>query len=73
MRALASDFFARSPVMAGPVIAIVLFFTVFAGVVIWLLRRKADSFDALAHIALEGEPGPRALASDSPTEEVSHG
>lgn len=58
MRALLTDFFARSPVMAGPVIAILLFFFVFATVVAYLAWGKRERFDALASIALDGEPTP---------------
>jgi cbb3-type cytochrome oxidase subunit 3 len=61
MRALLTDFFARSPAMAGPVFAILLFFTVFALVVAYLVWGKRERFDALAAIALDdGEPARRA-------------
>jgi cbb3-type cytochrome oxidase subunit 3 len=63
MRSIASDFFANSPVMAGPLVAIVLFFMVFVGVAIWLIRSKRGAFDAVARLPLE----------DGATKEVCRG
>jgi len=56
MRALLTDFFARSPAMAGPIVAILVFFCVFALVIVYLMSGKRERFDALAAIPLEGEP-----------------
>jgi cbb3-type cytochrome oxidase subunit 3 len=53
MRALASEFFARSPVMSGPLLAIALFFTVFVGVALWVMWTKREAFDALARMPLD--------------------
>jgi hypothetical protein len=61
MRALASDFFSRSPAMAGPVIAILVFFAVFALVIAYLTWSKRERFDSLAAIALsDGETAGRS-------------
>jgi len=64
MRALASDFFARSPVMSGPLLAIALFFTVFVGVALWVMWTRREAFDALA-------PGPHDPQRDK--QEVRRG
>lgn len=53
MRALASDFFARSPVMSGPLLAIALFFTVFVGVTLWVMWTRREAFDAVARMPLD--------------------
>lgn len=62
MRALASDFFARSPVMAGPLVAIVLFFTVFVGVAIWVMWTKREAFDAVSRMPLEDGNAPKEVS-----------
>lgn len=57
MRAIATDFFARSPAMAGPVVAILLFFLTFVGIVAWLAWSKREGFDSLAQIPLNSGDG----------------
>lgn len=55
MRTLLTDFFARSPAMAGPIVAILVFVTVFAVVIGYLMLGRRERFDALAAIALDGD------------------
>ena len=55
MRDVAQHFFAASPVMAGPLVALVIFATVFVLVSIRVLRTRRDAVDRAAHLALEGE------------------
>ena len=56
MRMLTADYFARSPVLILPVIALVLFFLVFTGVVLVTYLSKKSRFDTIANLPLdEGE------------------
>ncbi len=55
MSRFAAEFFARSPVLLYPLIALVLFFTVFVVVVIRVMRMKASEADRYAHLPLEEE------------------
>ena len=55
MRQFASEFFEQSPVLLFPVIALVLFFTVFLVVVIRVMRMKASEAEHYARIPLEEE------------------
>ncbi len=57
MRDIAGDFFSRSPAMAGPIIALVLFFIVFVSITVRVMRRRAASFasDAALPLSEEGE------------------
>lgn len=61
MRAIASDFFARSPVMAGPLVAIVLFVTVFIGVAVWVFWVKRGAFDGVSRMPLEDGASPKEV------------
>lgn len=70
MRAIATDFFARSPAMAGPIVAILLFFLTFVGIVAWLAWSKREGFDALAQLPLDGG---EKLVSARKAEEARHG
>lgn len=55
MRSMASDFFAASPVLAMPVIAMLLFGVVFALVVARALRAERRHLEQLAALPLETE------------------
>ena len=55
MRDLAHDFFAASPVMAAPLVALVLFVIVFVLVSIRVMRTRKGDADRAAHLVLEGE------------------
>jgi len=55
MSRFAAEFFAQSPALLYPVIALVLFFTVFLVVVIRVMRMKASEADHYARIPLEEE------------------
>ena len=53
MRWIATDFFARSPVMTLPVIAMLLFMAVFVASAIRAFRTARDTHDELAKLPLE--------------------
>jgi hypothetical protein len=55
---LASDFFARSPMLLFPVVALFLFMTAFAAVSAWALLRKREHLDRMARLPLEDETLP---------------
>jgi cbb3-type cytochrome oxidase subunit 3 len=55
MRQFASEFFEQSPMLLYPVIALVLFFIVFLGVFVRVMRMKASEADQRARIPLEEE------------------
>ncbi len=55
MRAIASSFFETSPLMAGPQIAMLIFFAIFAVVVLRVVRSRAADFDDASRLPLEGE------------------
>ena len=52
MRWMVSDFFARSPVLLGPVIALVLFMIVFAASAIYAWRTHREQHDRMARLPL---------------------
>ena len=47
------EFFCRSPLLALPLVALVIFLVVFAGVVFSVLRRRSHHFDASARLPLD--------------------
>ena len=55
MSRFASEFFSQSPALLYPVIALVLFFTVFLFVVVRVMRMSAAEADENARIPLEEE------------------
>ena len=55
MSRFAAEFFAQSPALLYPVVALVLFFTVFLVVVIRVMRMKASEADRHARIPFEEE------------------
>ncbi|WP_157069366.1 hypothetical protein [Sandaracinus amylolyticus] len=55
MRAIASDFFATSPLMAGPQIAMLIFLAIFVLVAVRIARGGARQWDAAARLPLEDE------------------
>lgn len=78
MRYIARDFFATNPFLFGPLIAFVIFFTVFLGVIVFVWRTRKSVFDEAAMLALDGgspSPGNTALTlKDIRTEsEATHG
>lgn len=52
MNAIARQFFADSPVIALPIVALLLFFSVFVLVTVRALRAPREDVDALARIPL---------------------
>jgi hypothetical protein len=48
------EFFAHHPLLALPVLSLVLFMVVFAVIVARTLRRRPAQFDALAALPLDG-------------------
>lgn len=65
MSELARDFFSDNPAMAGPLIAMLLFATVFAAAVYRAFRADKQHVDKMARLALEGD--------GAGNEEVTHG
>lgn len=53
MKRMAEEFFASSPVLALPVVAMLLFFAVFTLVVIRTMRTQSAAFDGRAALPLE--------------------
>lgn len=69
MRAIASDFFAQSPLMAGPQIAMLIFLAVFAAVVYRVVRGGAGQWESASRLPLEGESESRVAVA---AEEKGH-
>lgn len=55
MRAIAEPFFERSPYLLGPVFTLLLFFVVFLGVLVYVMRSKRLRFDEVSTLPLEPE------------------
>lgn len=53
MRWMVSDFFARSPALLGPVIALLLFMTVFVAASFYALRTRREEHDRMALLPLK--------------------
>jgi len=73
MRAIAASFFERSPLLLGPVFTLVLFFVVFLGVVLYVLRSKSLRFDVLSSLPLsdgQADPGSDTDGSSGRAREV---
>jgi cbb3-type cytochrome oxidase subunit 3 len=47
------EFFSRSPLLALPLVALVIFLVVFVGVLVSVLRRRAHHFDDASRMALD--------------------
>ncbi|MBX7195897.1 MAG: cbb3-type cytochrome c oxidase subunit 3 [Sandaracinaceae bacterium] len=58
MRAIAEPFFERSPYLLGPVFTLVLFFVVFLGIVVWVMRSKTMKFDNVSSLPLSDDTHP---------------
>jgi hypothetical protein len=56
MRQIAESFFERSPVMAAPLIALMIFLIVFVVVVVRVMRTRPSEVDRVARLPL-GEGG----------------
>jgi hypothetical protein len=68
VRDLAHGFFEQSPLMAGPLVALVLFFLVFAATAVRVLRSRASDWSADAALPLSDGPTPatRSLDGEAP-------
>ena len=55
MSRFASEFFSQSPALLLPILALVLFFTVFVVIIIRVMRMKSSDIDHNARIPLEEE------------------
>ena len=55
MSRFAAEFFAQSPALLYPLIALVLFFSIFLVVVVRVIRMKASEVDRRARIPLDDE------------------
>lgn len=53
MRRMAESFFADSPVMAGPLIAMLIFMIVFGLVIVRVIRTRREELDRSARLPLE--------------------
>lgn len=57
LRALATDFFARSPVLIFPIIALGLFFVMFVAIGVWVARAQRQELDAAARLPFNDGEG----------------
>lgn len=55
MRAIAFDFFQQSPVMAAPLIGMLIFFAIFLMIIVRVVFARRDEMDRSAQLALEEE------------------
>ena len=55
MRWISADFFAQSPVLIGPIIALGIFFAVFVAVSARTFLKKKTHFDPVSRLPLDGE------------------
>ncbi|MDQ3036657.1 MAG: hypothetical protein M3Y87_29970 [Myxococcota bacterium] len=55
MRELAYDFFQRSPVMAAPLFAMLVFIAIFTAMIVRVARARREEMDATARLALDDE------------------
>ena len=55
MSDMARDFFSNNPLIAGPLIAMLLFSAVFLAACVRVVRAKRDHVDRMAQLPLEGE------------------
>lgn len=53
MRAIAEGFFEESPVMAAPLIAMLIFMVVFGLVIVRVIRTRREDLDRSARLPLE--------------------
>lgn len=55
MSEMARDFFSNNPLVAGPLIAMLLFSAVFLAAIVRAFRAKREHVDRMAQLPLEGE------------------
>lgn len=55
MRAMAAEFFKGSDLMGWPLLALVMFISVFAIAIVRLVRRGAAPFEAVSRLPLEDD------------------
>jgi hypothetical protein len=53
MKWIVSDFFVRSPVLLGPIVALLLFFVVFSAIAIRTLRTRKSAHEQLARLPFD--------------------
>lgn len=56
MRAFSAEFFARSPVLVFPLIALGIFFVVFVAISLRVMLTQREQTDAAARLPFEGTP-----------------
>lgn len=71
MRAIAEPFFERSPYLLGPVFTLLLFFVVFVGVLVYVMRSKKLRFDEVSSLPLEREAPTTEPSNPSPAQPAS--
>ncbi len=47
------EFFSQSPVLALPILSLMIFIAVFAGIVVRTMRRRPSTFEGIAALPLE--------------------
>lgn len=47
------EFFSQSPVLALPILSLMIFIAVFAGIVVRTMRRRPSTFEGVAALPLE--------------------
>jgi len=55
MRHMFTELLPGSPLLWAPILSLILFIAVFAGVVVRVLRRPARMYDEVARLPLEGD------------------
>lgn len=58
-----SDLLAKSPLLALPLVAFVLFLAVFAFIFFTTMRKRAQAYDPLSRLPLEDDHAPEGEAS----------
>lgn len=64
MRAFSAEFFARSPVLVFPLIALGIFFVVFVAITLRVMLTQREESDAAARLPLEATPQGGRVVND---------
>ncbi len=65
MRAFSAEFFARSPVLIFPLIALGIFFVVFVAIALRVMLTQREEADAAARLPLDSQPRVHRTPRDS--------
>ncbi len=65
MRAFSAEFFARSPVLIFPLIALGIFFVLFVAIALRVMLTQREESDAAARLPLDLQPRAQSTLRDS--------